>query len=125
MNKIDYDSIQVGASEAIRDAGKPMTLRIQTGSVYDPVTQTNVPAYTDYPLSGLVLNYGRERSGAVSENGTLVQTNDRKLLLSVSDAPIPSIGAVVVDGADIYTVENVKALSPAGINLLFELQGRK
>ena len=120
-----YSGLQSTASRLLTQFGKPMTLRIQTGSVYDPVTQTNVPAYTDYPVSGLVLNYGRERSGAVSENGTLVQTNDRKLLLSVSDAPIPSIGALVVDGADIYTVENVKALSPAGINLLFELQGRK
>ena len=120
-----YNGLKSTASRLLTQFGKPMTLRIQTSSVYDPVTQTNVPAYTDYPVSGLVLNYGRERSGAVSENGTLVQTNDRKLLLSVSNAPIPSIGAVVVDGADIYTVENVKALSPAGINLLFELQGRK
>lgn len=120
-----YNGLKSTASRLLTKFGKPMTLRIQTGSVYDPVTQTNVPAYTDYPVSGLVLNYGRERSGAVSESGTLVQTNDRKLLLSVSDAPIPSIGALVVDGAGIYTVENVKALSPAGINLLFELQGRK
>ena len=120
-----YNGLKSTASRLLIQFGKPMTLRIQTGSVYDPVTQTNVPAYADYPVSGLVPNYGRERSGAVSENGALVQTNDRKLLLSVSDAPIPSIGALVVDGADIYTVENVKALSPAGINLLFELRGRK
>lgn len=120
-----YNGLQSTATRLLAQFGKPMTLRIQTGSAYDPATQTNVPAYADYPVSGLVLNYGRERSGAVSESGTLVQTNDRKLLLSVSDAPIPSIGALVVDGADIYTVENVKALSPAGINLLFELQGRK
>lgn len=120
-----YNGLQSTATRLLTQRGKAMTLRIQSGSTYDPVTQTSVPAYTDYPVTGLVLNYGREKSGAVSENGTLVQTNDRKLLLSVSNAPIPSIGALVVDGADTYTVENVKALSPAGINLLFELQGRK
>lgn len=120
-----YNGLQSTATRLLAQFGKPMTLRIQSSSTYDPVTQTNVPSYTDYAVKGLVLNYGREKSGAVSENGTLVQTNDRKLLLSVSNAPIPSIGALVVDGADTYTVENVKALSPAGINLLFELQGRK
>ena len=120
-----YTGLQATASRLLTQFGKPMTLRIQSGSAYDPATQTNVPAYTDYPVSGLVLNYGKERSGSVSESGTLVQTNDRKLLISVSSAPIPTIGALVVDGGDVYTVENIKALSPAGVNLLFELQGRK
>lgn len=120
-----YNRLQATSTRLLTQFGKPMTLRIQSGSAYDPVTQTNVPSYTDYPVTGLVLNYGREKSGAVSETGTFVQTNDRKLLLSVSNAPIPTIGALLVDGSDTYTVENVKALAPAGINLLFELQGRK
>lgn len=121
MSTVDYAEIQRGATEAISDAGKPMTLRIQSGSVYDPVTQTNVPAYTPYPVTGLVLNY----KGRMNESGTYVQTDDKKLLLSVSNAPEPTTGAQVVDGSDVYTVQMVKSLSPAGINLLFELQGRK
>lgn len=120
-----YNGLQQTASRLIKQFGKPMTLRIESGSVYDPVSQTNAPAYTDYAVDGLVLNYGKERSGSVNEQGTLVQTDDRKLLLSVANAPIPTVGALVADGGDVYTVQNVKALSPAGINLLFELQGRK
>lgn len=116
-----YNEMQATATELITEFGKPMTLRIQSGSTYDPVTQTNVPAYTDYAVTGLVLNY----KGRTNESGTYVQTDDKKLLLSVSDAPEPTTGARVVDGADVYTVQAVKALSPAGINLLFELQGRK
>ena len=116
-----YNGLQSTASRLLTQFGKPMTLRIQTGSVYDPVTQTNVPAYADYAVSGLVLNY----KGRMNESGTYVQTDDKKLLLSVSDAPEPTTGAQVIDGADAYTVQTVKALSPAGINLLFELQGRK
>lgn len=116
-----YSGLQSTASRLLTQFGKPMTLRIQTGSVYDPATQTNVPAYADYPVSGLVLNY----KGRMNESGTYVQTDDKKLLLSVSDAPEPTTGAQVIDGVDVYTVQAVKALSPAGINLLFELQGRK
>lgn len=120
-----YSGLQGTATRLLTQFGKPLTLRIQAGSTYDPATQTNAPSYTDYQVKGLVLNYKLLTSGAVSEAGTLIQTSDRKLLLSVSNAPIPTIGAQVVDGFDVYTVENVKALAPAGINLLFELQGRK
>ena len=116
-----YSGLQSTASRLLAQFGKPMTLRIQSGSAYDPVTQTNVPAYTDFPVTGLVLNY----KGRMNESGTYVQTDDKKLLLSVSDAPEPTTGAQVIDGSDVYTVQTVKALSPAGINLLFELQGRK
>lgn len=116
-----YDRLQATSTRLLTQFGKPMTLRIQSGSTYDPVTQTNVPAYTEYPVTGLVLNY----KGRMNESGTYIQTDDKKLLLSVSDAPEPTTGALVVDGADVYTVQAVKALSPAGINLLFELQGRK
>jgi hypothetical protein len=116
-----YTGLQATASRLLTQFGKPMTLRIQSGATYDPVTQTNVPAYTDYPVSGLVLNY----SGRTNESGTYVQTDDKKLLVSVSEAPEPTTGAQVIDGANVYTVQAVKALSPAGVNLLFELQGRK
>lgn len=116
-----YDGLQATSTRLLAKFGKPLTLRIQTGSAYDPVTQTNVPAYQNYAVTGLVLNY----SGRTNEAGTYVQTDDKKLLLSVSNAPVPTTGAQVIDGADTYTIQAVKALSPAGVNLLFELQGRK
>lgn len=116
-----YNRLQATTTRLLTQFGKPMTLRIQAGSAYDPVTQTNVPAYQNYAVKGLVLNY----SGRTNESGTYVQTDDKKLLLSVSNAPEPTTGAQVIYGADVYTVQAVKALSPAGINLLFELQGRK
>lgn len=116
-----YGDLQSTATELLAEFGKPLTLRIQTGATYDPATQTNVPAYQDYAVNGLVLNYG----GVTTEAGTYVQTADRRILVSVSTAPEPTTGAQVVDGAAVYIVQAVKALSPAGTNLLFELQGRK
>lgn len=116
-----YGDLQSTATELLKEFGKPLTLRIQTGAAYDPATQTNVPAYTDYAVSGLVLNY----KGVTNEAGTYVQTTDRRILVSVSTAPEPTTGAQVVDGSTVYVVQAVKSLSPAGTNLLFELQGRR
>lgn len=121
MSAVDYASIQAGAAEAIRDTGKPLTLRVQTGATYDPDTQTNVPTYSDHAVHGLILNY----KGRVTESGTLVQTDDKKILVSVGTAPEPTAGAQIIDGATVYVVQTVKALNPAGTALLYELQGRK
>lgn len=116
-----YGDLQSTATELLAEFGKPLTLRIQTGAAYDPAAQTNVPEYTDYAVSGLVLNY----KGRTNEAGTYVQTDDKRILVSVSTAPEPTTGAQVVDGSTVYVVQAVKALSPAGTNLLFELQGRR
>ena len=116
-----YGDLQSTATELLVEFGKPLTLRIQTGAAYDPATQTNSPAYTDYPVSGLVLNY----KGRTNEAGTYVQTDDKRILVSVSTAPEPTTGAQVVDGSTVYVVQAVKSLNPAGTALLYELQGRK
>ena len=121
MSAVDYAAIQSGATEAIRDSGKPLTLRIQTGVAYDPDTQTNVPTYADHAVSGVIGNY----QGRVTESGTLVQTDDKKILVSVGTAPEPTAGAQIIDGATVYVVQTVKALNPAGVALIYELQGRK
>lgn len=116
-----YGDLQSTATELLAEFGKPLTLRIQTGAAYDPATQTNVPAYTDYAVSGIVLNYG----GVTTEAGTYVQTADKRILVSVSTAPEPTTGAQVVDGSTVYVVQTVKSLNPAGTPLLYELQGRR
>ena len=116
-----YSGLQSTATRLLAQFGKPLTLRIQTGSAYDPGTQTNVPTYTDHAVSGVIGNY----QGRVTESGTLVQTDDKKILVSVGTAPEPTAGAQIIDGATVYVVQTVKALNPAGTQLLYELQGRK
>ena len=116
-----YSGLQSTATRLLTQFGKPLTLRIQTGSAYDPNTQTNVPTYADHVVSGVIGNY----QGRVTESGTLVQTDDKKILVSVGTAPEPTAGAQIIDGATVYVVQTVKALNPAGTPLLYELQGRR
>jgi len=116
-----YSGLQSTATRLLAQFGKPLTLRIQTGSAYDPDTQTNVPTYTDHAVSGVIGNY----QGRVTESGTLVQTDDKKILVSVGAAPEPTAGAQIIDGSTVYVVQTVKALNPAGTPLLYELQGRR
>ena len=116
-----YNGLQSTATRLLAQFGKPLTIRVKTGSVYDAATQTNVPTYADHAVSGVIGNY----KGRVTESGTLVQTDDKKILVSVGTAPEPTAGAQIIDGATVYVVQTVKALNPAGTALLFELQGRR
>jgi hypothetical protein len=116
-----YAGLAATANRLLKQFGKPATLRVESGSSFDPATQTNTPAYTDTPVSLVVGNY----SGRLSEIGTLIQTDDKKLLVSVSGAAEPGIGSLVVDGSTVYAVQAVRALNPAGTALIYELQGRK
>ena len=116
-----YNGLQSTATRLLAQFGKPLTLRIQAGATYDPATQTNAPTYSDHAVSGVIGNY----KGRVTESGTLVQTDDKKILVSVGTAPEPTAGAQIIDGATVYVVQTVKALNPAGTPLLYELQGRR
>lgn len=116
-----YNGLQSTATRLLAQFGKSLTLRIQTGAAYDPDTQTNVPTCADHAVSGVIGNY----QGRITESGTLVQTDDKKILVSVGAAPEPTAGAQIIDGATVYVVQTVKALNPAGTPLLYELQGRK
>jgi len=116
-----YAGLQQTALRLLTQFGKPMTLKIQTGATFDPDTQTNVPAYTEYSVQGIIGNY----QGRVTESGTLVQTDDKKILVSVGTSPEPTAGAQIIDGSTVYVVQAVKSLNPAGTALIYELQGRK
>jgi ABC-type xylose transport system substrate-binding protein len=116
-----YSGLADTAARLLKQFGKPATLRVESGGVFNSDTQTNTPSYTNTPVSLLVGNY----KGRLSESGTLIQTDDKKLLVSVNGAAEPGIGSLVVDGAVTYVVQSVKSLNPAGTPLLYELQGRK
>jgi len=116
-----YTGLQQTALRLLTQFGKPMTLKVQTGADYDEDTQTNVPTYDDHPVQGIIGNY----QGRVTESGTLVQTDDKKILVSIGTSPEPTAGAQIIDGSTVYVVQTVKSLNPAGIALIYELQGRK
>ncbi len=115
-----YDGLAETAGTLLAQFGKPLTLRIQTGASFDAVNQVTDPVYQDYAVSGLVLNF----SGTINEAGTIVNSLDKKIIVSVAGAPEPTTGALVIDGATIYAIQNVKPLSPAGVSVIYQLQGR-
>jgi hypothetical protein len=116
-----YSELSATALRILADKGDPGTLQVQSGATYDPATQTNVPAYTTYPVSVYVGNY----SGRINEAGTLVQTSDRKLIVSGQGVVLePAMSCIVTVGGVSYASQNIKPVGGQGVNVVFIIQGR-
>jgi len=116
-----YDDLAVDALEILKEFGQSGALQVQSGATYDPATQTNAPTYTTYPVSVYVGNY----SGRVNESGTLVQTSDRKLIVSGEGVVLePAMSCIVTVGGVSYASQNIKPVGGQGTNVVFIIQGR-
>jgi hypothetical protein len=116
-----YSDLSPSILKLLIEKGESGTIKVQSGATYDPATQTNVPAYTTYPVSVYVGNY----SGRVNESGTLVQTSDRKLIVSGQGVALePAMSCIVTVGGVSYASQNIKPVGGQGVNVVFIIQGR-
>lgn len=114
-----YSGMQTTATTLLTNYGQNLTFTRETPGAYDPATGTvGTPTETSYSGYGVVLNY---RDAEI--DGERILQGDRMITLqNVSTAP--KINDTVPIGSDTYTVLQVKALNPAGTNLVYKLQVR-
>ncbi|KQQ46519.1 hypothetical protein ASF69_04645 [Rhizobium sp. Leaf311] len=118
MATFDYTEMQAVVEELIAEFGQQGTIRrsVQSGPSYDPVI-TDV----DYPCQLVVLDY---EDGKV--DGTLIRKTDKMIYISTAGLAITLAESdkVIADGKE-YAVEKLKPLSPAGLVVFYEIQGRR
>ncbi|WP_373379903.1 hypothetical protein [Cupriavidus nantongensis] len=120
-----YDEMAALADELLREFGKALTLRRVVQGAYDPGSGTATETVTDYPGTGALFDYETLGAGQTWIPSTLIEGGDKQCLLSPAAMPLPATGDQLVDGAEVWQVQNVKAVNPAGTPVLYELQLRK
>ncbi|NSX15984.1 hypothetical protein HTY52_18020 [Cupriavidus taiwanensis] len=120
-----YDEMAALADELLREFGKPLTLRCVLPGSYDPGSGTAPETVTDYPGTGALFDYAMLAAGQTWIPSTLIEVGDKQCLLSPAGVPLPTTGDQLVDGAEVWQVQNVKAANPAGTPVLYELQLRR
>ncbi|MBP2508105.1 hypothetical protein J2855_001740 [Agrobacterium tumefaciens] len=113
-----YEEMREVAEEMIAEFGMPGAIRraVISGPDYDPeITET------DYACSLVTLEY-EDRD----IDGTLVLSTDKKIYVSTQGLSITleKSDRVIADGKA-YAIERLKPLSPAGIVVFWEVQGRR
>lgn len=74
---------------------------------------------TEIPVTGIVTEYPQKMI-----DGTLIRAGDRMVTLAATGT-VPTVADKIKVGSDIYNIVMVKPLSPAGVDLMYEIQCRR
>lgn len=99
--------------------GQSITLSRETGGSIDPVTGAVTPgADASVTTTGILLKYPD-----MMIDGTRILDSDRRLLISNEQIPQPS-DKPLIDSQE-WAIVNIETLSPAGTDVIYELQVRR
>jgi hypothetical protein len=111
----NYIKSAATARKLLANFGQDMTLTKETYDFDTGALLTSV----DTTDKGVIFAYS---DGVVSMSNGLIKSSDQQVLINISVVPAPTDRLTV--GANVYSIVSVKALEPAGVNVLYELQIR-
>lgn len=118
MAQFDYARARQTAERLIAKFGTAGAIRrtVTSGPDYDPeITDT------DYACTLVTLEYDDAKV-----DGTLIRKTDKLIYVSTAGLSITLAESdKVVAAGEVYAIENLKPLSPAGIVVYYEVQGRR
>lgn len=119
----NYAEMAATATELINEFGMVMLVRRVAGAapIYDPIEGTYPPTTSgDVSVYGVQLQITTEYADSVGAQN--IQSGDQMVILSPGYKPLSTDKLVI--GADVWNIVNVSPVSPAGIDLLYEVQVR-
>lgn len=118
MATFDYARSRATAEKLIAKFGTTGAIRrqVKSGPSYDPVI-TDV----DYACQLVTLEYSDK-----DVDGTLIRNTDKLIYVSTAGLTITlEKSDKIIAAGEEYAIENLKPLSPAGIVVYYEAQGRR
>ena len=118
MASFDYGRSRAVAERLIAKFGTTGAIRrtVTSGPDYDPeITET------DYPCTLVTLEYDDAKV-----DGTLIRKTDKLIYVSTAGLGITLAESdKAIAAGEVYAIENLKPLSPTGIVVFWEVQGRR
>ena len=115
-----YGDLALTADDLLKEFGQVVTIRTQTPGGYDPETGTSAITTVDTVGNGCVFDYGTD-----AIDGTMIVQGDKQLLLSPVGMGESGIDDLAIIGGVTWRITRVKALSPAGVAVLYDCNIRK
>jgi len=116
-----YARMQTTANRLLAGKGQSITLSHVASGVYNPATGVITGEVTTVQTgTGAVFEYGNKNI-----DGTLIKVGDKQLLLSAlktdgTELVPPAVNDTVTIGGTVYTITQIKPLSPAGTVVLYD-----
>lgn len=120
MAAFDYAKTAATAARLLARFGQAATLRRRVTGPYNPALGGPAMTEQDYPCTAAVIDYA-----ARDIDGTLVLQGDKRVLIAPTVAVPPVAGDVLVfAGGSSLRAVSVQTTAPAGVPVLYEVQGR-
>ena len=120
---MNYNALKNTARNLLANFGQSMTLTKYLVGTYDPTTGQKSSTTSTTTDIGVILPYQSGSGGDQSSVGSLIKEGDQQVFIQLPVVPSPADTLTV--GSITYDIANIKAIEPAGINVLYELQVRK
>lgn len=117
MTTFNYANTAATATRLIARFGAACVLTRTGEPVYDPSTGITTPATTDMSTTAVVIDMPQKYV-----DGTLIKQGDKTAYCVPSVVPVQ--GDVLTWQGAVFTIINVKPVSPAGVPVVFEAQIR-
>jgi hypothetical protein len=130
-----YNEMADMALEMIEEFGQPAVLRSAADDAYDPDTGSTTPGTVTEQIASCIVS---DFTGQEFQNNSLIKQGDKKVKIPAQGLVAPALLSKVIceiEAPNIYdyftrpystlTVMNVKEVSPAGIPIIYEIQGRR
>jgi len=120
-----YTKMQATANKMLKGKGQSIILSRNTSGTYDPATGITPVTVTTQTGNGAIFDYADKNI-----DGELILSGDKQLLLSAVNSTgtaltAPEVNDTVTDaGGVVRTITRIKALSPAGTTVMFEINLR-
>jgi len=114
-----YSNLKSVASRLLKDKGQNVTFTQETTTGIDPAAGTKTKTTSTFTGYGAAFDYKRTEI-----DGELIQKGDIRFLMEATTV-IPVPGNTTVIDSITYRVMAVKITSPAGINVVYEVQLRR
>lgn len=118
MPQFDYTATAATALRLLQRFGAAATLKRTSAAAYDPATGTSAETVTSLSTTAAVFDYPQKYV-----DGTLILVGDKQAYLAATHEPKQGDALTWWGGVD-YTVVSVKAVAPAGVAVLYEVQIR-
>lgn len=115
-----YERMQQTANKMLKGKGQSLTLTRQTAGAYNTSLGAATVTTTTQAAYGAVFEYGYENI-----DGTLIKAGDKQLLLSAlntsgASLTAPALNDTVTIGGVVYTITQIKPMSPAGTVVMYD-----
>jgi hypothetical protein len=117
---MNYNALKNTARNLLANFGQSMVLTKYLVGTYNATTGENSSTTSTTTDIGVILPYG---DGLKSTENSLIKQDDQQVFIQMS--VIPNIADKLTINSIDYDIVSVKAIEPAGVNVLYELQVRK